>query len=76
MPHIAIKVRPGRSEQQKQELADSVTREVMNTFGNSEDEVSVAFEEVEPDDWAQEVFHPEIRGKWQTLYKKPGYELD
>jgi 4-oxalocrotonate tautomerase len=38
-----------------------------------EDAVSVAFEEVEQQDWAEKVYKPEIQDKWNTIYKKPGY---
>jgi len=33
----------------------------------------VAMEEVEPQAWTKSVYQPEILGKWETLYKKPGY---
>jgi 4-oxalocrotonate tautomerase len=35
--------------------------------------VSVAFEEVESGDWTEKVYRPDIAGKWEHLYKKPGY---
>ena len=38
------------------------------------DPVSVALEEVEPKDWTEAVYEPDIRGRWNTLYKKPGYD--
>ena len=34
--------------------------------------VSVALEEVKSEDWAEQVYQPEIQGKWDTLYRKPG----
>jgi 4-oxalocrotonate tautomerase len=37
--------------------------------------VSVAIEEVEPQDWAQRVCKPEIVGNWEKLFKKPGYTM-
>ena len=33
----------------------------------------IAIEEVEPRDWAEMVYNPEIVGKPEQLYKKPGY---
>ncbi|MEJ2686962.1 MAG: tautomerase family protein [Gammaproteobacteria bacterium] len=75
MPHVIVKLWPGRSEQQKTELADAITRDVMNALGNSDESISVAFEEVEARDWAERVYRPEILGKWDQLYKKPGYEM-
>jgi 4-oxalocrotonate tautomerase len=35
--------------------------------------VSVAFEEVAPEDWPEEVYRPDILEKADTLYKGPGY---
>jgi 4-oxalocrotonate tautomerase len=33
----------------------------------------VAFEEVEPQDWTETVYKPDIQNKWDKVYKKPGY---
>lgn len=38
-----------------------------------EDAISVAFEEVERQDWAENVYKAEIQDKWDTVHKKPGY---
>jgi len=37
-------------------------------------EVSVALEEVGPRDWVEKVYKPDVKNKWDTLYKKPGYD--
>jgi 4-oxalocrotonate tautomerase len=74
MPHIVVKLVPGKSEQQKTRLASEITKDVMSVFGYGEEAVSVAFEEVEPQDWTEKVYKPEIRDKWESVYKKPGYE--
>jgi 4-oxalocrotonate tautomerase len=55
MPHVIIKLWPGKSEKQKTELAEQITRSLMSTLGYGEDSVSVAFEEVEARDWASKV---------------------
>ena len=75
MPHVIVKLWPGKSTRQKQRLADAITRDVMAAFDYGEESVSVAFEEVSAQDWAQEVYGPDIRAKWDTVYKKPGYEM-
>jgi 4-oxalocrotonate tautomerase len=31
-------------------------------------------EEVNARDWLERVFKPDIKGKWNTLYKQPGYD--
>jgi 4-oxalocrotonate tautomerase len=38
-----------------------------------EQSVSVAIEEVKPEDWAEQVYRPDILGQPDRLYKKPGY---
>jgi 4-oxalocrotonate tautomerase len=74
MPHVVVKLLSGRSEVQKQGIADEVTRAVMKTALCGEGAVSVAIEDVEPGDWDEKVFGPEIAAKADTLYKKPGYK--
>lgn len=73
MPHIIIKLYPGRTEQQKQQLAEVITEDVISITECEEKSVSLAFEEIEPADWAEKVYRPEILDKQDKLYKKPGY---
>ncbi len=73
MPHVIVKLHSGRSEQQKASLAEEVTKAVMAALGCAEKSVSVAIEDVEPQDWAEQVYKPDILEKPQTIYKKPGY---
>jgi hypothetical protein len=40
-----------------------------------EESVSVALEEVKSQDWAEKVYKPDIKEKWDKLYKKPGYTM-
>jgi 4-oxalocrotonate tautomerase len=40
-----------------------------------EELVSVAIEEIKPEDWAEKVYKPDILDKPEKLYKKPGYNL-
>ncbi len=75
MPHVIVKLWPGKSEQQKQRLADAITRNVAELLGYGEESVSVGIEEVPSRDWADKVFGPDIRGKPDTIYKKPGYTM-
>ena len=32
-------------------------------------------EEVKSTDWAKKVYQPDIKAKWDKLYKKPGYTM-
>ena len=74
MPHIIVKMYPGRSEQQKARLSDAIVKDVMAIANASEDAVSVTIEEVKPDDWTDKVYKPDIVNGAGTLYKKPGYD--
>jgi 4-oxalocrotonate tautomerase len=73
MPHIIVKLWPGKTEQQKQQLADVITQDVMRVLKYGEESVSVGFEEVAPEHWTKEVYRPDIEQKWDRIYKKPGY---
>ena len=73
MPHIIVKLYPGRSEQQKAQLAEEIVKDVVNIAKCEEKSVSVAFEEIKPEDWVEKVYRPDILVNQQRLYKKPGY---
>lgn len=75
MPHVIVKLWPGKSEAQKARLAEKIARDVMQVLNYGEESVSVAMEEIKSSDWAKQVFEPDIKGKWDKLYKKPGYEM-
>ena len=74
MPHVVVKLLPGRSEQQKTRLSEEITKDVMSILKCEEQSVSVAFEEVDSEDWTETVYKPDIQSKWDSLYKKPGYD--
>jgi 4-oxalocrotonate tautomerase len=76
MPHVIVKLWPGKSEKQKQRLADAITKDVMKILSYEEESISVAIYEVRPQDWAAEVYKPEILSNAHHLYKKPGYDED
>jgi 4-oxalocrotonate tautomerase len=73
MPHVLVKLVPRRSEEQKANLAEEITKDVVSILKCGSELVSLAFEEVEPRDWTERVYKPDIQSKWGTLYKKPGY---
>ena len=73
MPHIIVKLWP-KPEQQKQNLADAITKAVMENLGYGEEAVSVSFEEVAPSDWTEKVYSPDILNGSGKLYKQPGYK--
>ena len=55
------------------QLAEEIVKDVMRILDRKEEVISVALEEVDPKDWTDRVYIPDIQGKWNTLYKKPGY---
>ena len=73
MPHVIVKMYPGRSDQQKLQLAEAIVKDVMAIAKVGDDAVSVAIEEVIPGDWAEKVYKPDILNSPGKLYKKPGY---
>ncbi len=72
MPHVIVKLWPGKSEQQKRRLAEEITEAIPTVLNYGEESVSVAMEEVESQDWTERVYKPDIKAKWDKLYKKPG----
>ena len=75
MPHVIVKLWPGKTEDQKRRLADAIAQDVIRELGSSEASVSVSIEDVAADDWAEQVYRPDIAGKPELLYRKPGYEM-
>ena len=55
MPHVIVKLYPGRSEEQKIRLADAVAKDVIAIAQSDEKSVSVAVEEISPAEWAEKV---------------------
>lgn len=75
MPHIIVKLWPGKTEEQKRQLADRISRDVMDVLHYGDESISVSMEEVSANDWAQKVYRPDIQGAGKNLYKKPGYSM-
>jgi 4-oxalocrotonate tautomerase len=74
MPHVIVKLWPGKSADQKQRLSDAIVRDVTSILQYGDDSVSVAFEEVAARDWKSKVYGPDIKGRWDQLAKSPGYD--
>ena len=73
MPHIIVKLYPGRSEEQKRQLASEILKDVVEIAKCEEKVVSVAFEEIDKNDWPEKVYKPDIMEKKENLYIEPGY---
>ena len=76
MPHVIVKLWPGKSEQQKARLAQAIAKDVMDILHYGEESVSVAMEEVKSQEWKEKVYKPDIQKNWDKLYKQPGYDVN
>jgi len=74
MPHVIVKLYSGKSERQKQALAQAITQAVMSALNYGEESISVGIEDVEPKNWTEQVYKPDIIAKAETIYKQPGYD--
>jgi 4-oxalocrotonate tautomerase len=73
MPHVIVKLWPGKSDAQKRALSDAIVRDVTGILDYGEESVSIGFEEVDPGAWSAQVYAPDIQAKWRALTKQPGY---
>lgn len=73
MPHVIVKLWPGKTEDQKKQLVENITKNVCEDLGSKPESVSVSIEEVSPDNWMDQVYAPDIEKKQEQLYKRPGY---
>jgi 4-oxalocrotonate tautomerase len=72
MPHVIVKLWPGKSEEQKSRLAEGIAQGMMDVLNYSDESVSVAFEEINAKDWKDKVYKPDILSQPEKLYKRPG----
>ena len=75
MPHVIVKLWPGKSDEQKDRLAQAIARNVVELLGSSDSSVSVSIEDVPASEWAEKVYGPDIADKPAQLFKKPGYSM-
>ena len=75
MPHVIVKLWPGKTDEQKARLADAIVREVMTHLGSSEASVSVSFEDVAKEAWTAQVVGPDIVAHPERVFRKPGYPI-
>lgn len=73
MPHVIVKMHPGRTDEQKNNLAQAIADSVVKIAGCEDKSVSVSIEESAPGNWAETVYSPDIMEKAEILVKKPGY---
>lgn len=73
MPHVIVKLYPGRKSAALKKLADKIVKDVASIAGCEEKVVSVAVEEIDPSDWPEKVYRPDILENEQNLIVKPEY---
>ncbi len=75
MPHIAVKLWPGRKEEAKENLAKKIVNVVVEELNVDAGAVSVAIEEVKQSDWEEQIYKKEIKDN-PNIYVKPDYEYE
>ena len=68
MPHIAVKLWPGRSEEEKTAFARAVADDAARYLHADRAWVSVSIEESAPEAWEETVVRPEILEKPEIQY--------
>jgi 4-oxalocrotonate tautomerase len=74
MPHIIIKMFPGRNNEQKKELTERVVRSVEEALGSQRRDISVSIVEVDPGEWDEKVVRPDLAETEGEVTRMPGYE--
>ena len=73
MPHIIVKLWPGRNDEIKSKLAKKIASSVAEELNVDMGDVSVAIEEVPREEWGEKVYKAEIRDN-ANIYHKSNYE--
>ena len=73
MPHISVKMLEGRSEEQKDRLAEALKETLVDVLHTEEKYVSVAIEDFTAEEW-QDIFKEEITDKPDAMKIKPSYD--
>lgn len=73
MPHIVVKLWPGRNDKTKVNLAQKIANTVAEELEVDIGDVSVAIEEINRNDWGEQIYKKEIKDK-PNIYVRPNYE--
>ncbi|MBR5933832.1 MAG: tautomerase family protein [Treponema sp.] len=73
MPHIAIKMYPGRDEATKKKLADAILETASRELARGKEHFSVSIEDVPQDEWKEKVYD-KVKSDKNTIIQ-PGYEM-
>lgn len=75
MPHVTVKLWPGRSAEAKRRLSGKIAEMLVENLNVAPGDVSVAVEEVSEEEWGEKVYKAEIRDN-PNLYYRPDYEYE
>lgn len=75
MPHFEIKMLGGKTEEQKQKLAQEVIKAAQSVVGFGDESYSVTIEDFTMEQWKDQVYPDDIMGRKDILYKEPGYKM-
>lgn len=73
MPHITVKMFPGREDALKQKLSAKLAEVTAETLQVNTRYVSVSIEDIPEKEWDEKVYVPMMQAA-DLLYKKPEYE--
>lgn len=73
MPHISVKMWPGKPEEKKLMLAREIARITMEILEVPESSISVCMREVPREIWGESVYKPEILDAPEDVVIPPGY---
>ena len=75
MPHVTVKLWPGRNDEVKKNLSEKIAETVAENLNVDIGDVSVAVEEVAEEEWGEKVYKAEIKNN-PNIYYKPDYEYE
>lgn len=73
MPHIIVKLWPGRNDEIKIKLAKNIASSVAEELDVDIGDVSVAIEEIPREEWGEKVYKAEVKNN-PNIFHKPDYE--
>lgn len=75
MPHIIVKAWPGGTREDKGKLAEKFKDNMSEVMGVPKNVITVAFDEVKPEDWYDDIHIPLIEGnKTGEMFIPKGYK--
>ncbi|WP_342320663.1 tautomerase PptA [Kosakonia sp. BYX6] len=76
MPHVDIKCFPrDLNDEQKSALAADIADVIIRHLNSKESSISIALNEVSPEDWKALAWDTDIAPQMDKLLKKPGYSM-